>query len=90
MPSTGSQITLIKHVRERYAEPIIIANLSYNRFSEEMYAAGADYIMMPHLMAGEWLGNLLKSGKLTRSAIKKLVIAQKESLKLGTGKRLGG
>lgn len=82
MFNTNSQLTMIKAVREKYKRPIIIANLSYARFLDEMYEAGADYVMMPHLISGEWLGDLIKKGKCDRLTMKKLFKSQKEQLKL--------
>lgn len=82
MPSTNSQITMIKYVRRKYKDPVIIANLSYSRFLEELYEAGADYVMMPHLIGGEWLSEIIKSKKWKKAEMKKLVKAQKTSMLL--------
>ncbi len=82
MPSTNSQLTMIKMVREKHPKPIIIANLSYGRFLNEMYDAGADYVMMPHLISGVWMSNILKKGDCNRRAMKKLAKEQKEQMEL--------
>lgn len=82
MPSTNSQLTMIKNVREKYPEPIIIANLSYSKFLKEMYEAGADYIMMPHLITGEWLSNVIKKTSCNRRVMKKLAREQAEQMVL--------
>ena len=32
----------------------------------DLYSAGADYIMMPHLLSGQWMASILKSNKTRR------------------------
>lgn len=82
LPNSSCQITMIKHVREKYPKPIIIANLSFVRFLDEMYAAGADYIMMPHLIGGEWIANILRGEEWNRRTMRKLVREQKRQMLL--------
>jgi hypothetical protein len=82
MPSTNSQLTMIRVVRERHLKPVIIANLSYSRFLDEMYQAGADYVMMPHLITGSWISDILRNKRYNRNTIKKLVRNQKQEMKL--------
>jgi len=80
LPSTSCQITMIKHVRESYPKPIIIGNLSYARFLDEMYEAGADYVMMPHLIGGEWISKILNEEIINRRTMRRLVREQKSQL----------
>ena len=82
LPSTTSQLTMIKYIRSKHSEPIIIANLSYSRFLQEMYKAGVDYVMMPHLITGVWMADILKSKKYGRRVMKKMAREQGEQLKL--------
>jgi Kef-type K+ transport system membrane component KefB len=82
MPSTHSQLTMIKNIREMHTKPIIVATLAYSRFLEEMYEAGADYIMLPHLICGDWMDNVLKNEAWNRHTMKKLIREQKEQRKL--------
>ncbi|MDA3839938.1 MAG: cation:proton antiporter [Patescibacteria group bacterium] len=82
LPSSSCQVTMIKHVRESHSKPIIIGTLSYVRFLNEMYEAGADYVMMPHLIAGDWLANILKGEDWNRKTTKKLVRQQREQMLL--------
>ncbi len=82
LPSTSSQITMTKYIRENYPKPIIIATMSYSRFLGEMYQAGADYVIMPHLMAGEWMSNVIKDKKCNRRTMKKMANEQKDQMKL--------
>ena len=82
MPSTHSQLTMIRNVREMHSKPIIIATLSYSRFLQEMYDAGADYVMMPHLICGNWMDKILKNEAWNRRTMKKLIREQSEQRKL--------
>lgn len=80
LPSTSCQLTMIKYIREKYPKPIIIGNLSYARFLDEMYEAGADFIMVPHLIGGEWIADVLKNNKWDRNTMKRLVREQKKQM----------
>ena len=82
MPSTHSQLTMIKNVRELHTKPIIVATLAYSRFLQEMYDAGADYVMLPHLVCGEWMDSILKEEPWNRRTMKKLIREQKDQMKL--------
>ncbi len=47
-----------------------------------MYEAGADYVMMPHLVAGDWLADILRGEEWNRRTTKKLVRKQREQMVL--------
>jgi len=82
LPNADDQITLIKHVRYTNTETLIIANLSHTKFLDDMYSAGADYIMIPHLVSGEWMGRILKNNSWNRKTFKDLTAKQREEMKL--------
>jgi Kef-type K+ transport system membrane component KefB len=82
LPRADDQIVLIKHIRLKNDKTLIIANLAHSRFLDDMYTAGADYIMMPHLLSGQWMANLIRSKKWSRETFKKLTKRQKEELLL--------
>jgi len=82
LPGAEDQITLIKHIRMTNLKTLIIANLSYIKFLDDMYEAGADYIMMPHLVSGQWMANILKNNTWNRKTFKKLTDTQKQEMKL--------
>ncbi len=81
-PAADDQITLIKHFRMVNKKALVIANLAHKKFLEEMYRAGADYVMMPHLIGGEWLVSRLKVNKWNKTLFKKLKKDQEKSLDL--------
>ncbi len=82
LPRADDQLTLIKHIRMTNKKTLLIANLSHSQFLDKLYQAGADYIMMPHLLSGQWMGNLLKNKSWSRATFKKLTKKQREELKL--------
>ncbi|MEA3449851.1 MAG: NAD-binding protein, partial [Patescibacteria group bacterium] len=82
LPRADDQMTLIKHIRLNNKETLLIANLSHSKFLENLYGAGADYIMMPHLLSGQWMANLLKTNNWDRKVFRDLTKKQKEELRL--------
>ena len=82
LPKAEDQIMLIKYVRDVNDKALMLANLSHKGYLEEMYQAGADYILMPHLQAGMWMAEILKNNSWSRQTFKKLTNMQKRELKL--------
>ncbi len=76
------QMTMIKNVRDNHKKPVIIAHLSYTRFIDDLYEVGADYVILPHLVASEWLSNLIEKKQYNRRTIKRLCREQKDRLQL--------
>lgn len=86
-PMADDQITLIKHIRLVNKRAIVIGNLAHKVLLDEMYAAGADYVMMPHLIGGEWLIDKLKNKKWNRTIFKTMRKNQDKSLVLSLSSR---
>lgn len=63
IPAVDDQITLIKHVRKINPGILIIANAYQAEDVETLYKQGADYVMMPHALGGDWIAGLLKKQK---------------------------
>jgi Kef-type K+ transport system membrane component KefB len=82
LPEAEDQITFIKHLRGAGNDAIIIANLAHSKFLDEMYEAGADYIMMPHLISGEWMAGILRKHKWDKRTFNRLCRLQKEEMRL--------
>ncbi len=82
IPEADDQKTLITHVRRLSDKPIIIANLYQNRFLDDLYEAGANYVMMPHLLGGQWISEVLKFHPWNVKTFKSLREEQKEEMKL--------
>ncbi|MBI2990072.1 MAG: cation:proton antiporter [Candidatus Magasanikbacteria bacterium] len=82
IPEADDQITLVSHLRSLSRKPRIITNLYHARHLEDLYRAGADYVIMPHLLGGTWMSQILKEKPWTAYTFKKLRKEQKEEMKL--------
>ncbi len=82
LPESDDQVTMIKYVRGKSEKPFIIANLYENKYLEDLYESGADYVMMPHLLGGSWVSNILKNEPWTKRTFGRLRKEQKEEMKL--------
>lgn len=69
IPSAEDQLLLIKFVRKVNPKAIMIASLYHKKHLEALYDAGADYVILPHLLGGAWAAEVVNSGKLGRRAI---------------------
>jgi len=82
LPEADDQKTLILHVKQKNKRAHIIANLYHVDHLDELYHAGADYVMMPHLLGGQWIANILKEHKWNKTTFKKIRKEQKQEMKL--------
>lgn len=82
LPAPDDQLTLIKHVRHLSKKPFIIANVYQKVFLDELYAAGADYVMMPHLLGGMWAADFIKHKPWEKRIFSALRASQKKEMKL--------
>ncbi|MFH1789951.1 MAG: cation:proton antiporter [bacterium] len=82
LPEVDDQKTLITYIRQHNKKAQIIANLYHSDGLEELYQAGADYIMMPHLLGGQWISEILKNHAWTKTTFKKLRSSQKKEMQL--------
>ncbi|PIR04538.1 MAG: hypothetical protein COV59_00225 [Candidatus Magasanikbacteria bacterium CG11_big_fil_rev_8_21_14_0_20_39_34] len=82
LPEVDDQITLIEHVRSLGGKSRIIANLYHSEHMDDLYGAGADYVMMPHLLGGDWVASLLREKPWTKHTFRVLKKEQKKEMKL--------
>jgi len=82
LPRADSQITFTKHIRIKNKKIIILANLSHIRCINDLYEVGVDYIMIPHLLSGLWMAEVLKNMSLTKKTFIKLRNDQKKEMLL--------
>lgn len=82
IPEADDQKAMIKYVRKLSDKPIIIANLFHNFHLEDLYEAGANYVMMPHLLGGQWMSEVLRRHSWTTATFKDLRQKQREELRL--------
>lgn len=80
LPEVDDQVTLIRHVRSMSSGPRIIANLYDMSQIEELYKAGADFVMMPHLLGGSWVSDVLEEKPWTKRTFDMLKKEQKREM----------
>jgi len=82
LPTTGDQMPLIKHIRKHTNRTHIIANLYHTEDLGTLYEAGASYVMLPHLLSGHWIADVLTEKPWTKRTFQSLKKEQKEDMKL--------
>lgn len=81
LPEADDQIVLIKHVRFLSQKIRIVTNLYHITHLKELYRAGADYVMMPHLLGGSWIAEVIREKPWTKKTFSDLKKGQHEDLK---------
>jgi Trk K+ transport system NAD-binding subunit len=82
IPEPDDQFTLIKHIRSLNHKPHIIANLHQAQYMKDFYAAGVNYIMMPHMLGGYRISEILRNIKLSHTSFKKLRHEQEQEMSM--------
>jgi len=81
IPQHDDNVTLVKYVRRRSKRASIVV-CSYDiQGSDLLYKAGADYVVLPSLLGGQYLGELLKKKQWSRGTFDELHKQQKLELK---------
>lgn len=81
LPELDDQKTLTSYLHSQGSKANIICNLYHSDQIDELYKAGADYVMMPHLLGGAWISNILRDEPWTKATFARLHKEQKEELK---------
>lgn len=68
IPSPEDQLVLINFVRKHNPNAVMIASLYHKKYLPALYAAGADYVILPHLLGGAWAADVVGRGELGRRA----------------------
>lgn len=68
IPSPEDQLLLIKFVRKVNPKAVMIASLYHKKFLDSLYNAGANYVILPHLLGGAWAAKVVRDGELGRKA----------------------
>ena len=81
IPSPEDQLVLIHFIRRHNPKAIMIATLYHKKYIKSLYKAGADYVILPHLLGGSWTAEIIQRGELKkRSAWKKYREQQNEDI----------
>lgn len=82
LPTADDQKTLIHYIRSINKKAIIVATSYELKYLEDLYEVGANYVMMPHLLGGNWMSDVIKNKSWTENTFKKLRHEQREDMKL--------
>ncbi len=82
LPAADDQKTLFNHVRKFSQRILCIGNLYHAESLDELYKSGADYVMMPHFLGGNWMANVLKDKSWTKKTFTDLKKQQKREMSL--------
>jgi len=66
IPSPEDQLVLINFVRKHNPRAVMIASLYHKKYLPHLYRAGADYVILPHLLGGAWAADIVEKGELGR------------------------
>jgi len=71
-PDPDDQETFISYARRISKKIFIVATLDHNMHLDQVYRAGADYILMPHIIGGKWIYDVLLKKKWNRKMFSEL------------------
>lgn len=82
-PDPDDQKTLFRFVRRHSHKTFLIGSLHHSRDMAGLYEAGADYVLLAHLLVGVWVTELLDEKKWNKHLFSQLRSEQKQELKIG-------
>lgn len=68
IPSPEDQLLLINFVRRVNPKAVMIASLYHKKHLQALYDAGADYVILPHLLGGSWAAEIINNGDLGKKS----------------------
>lgn len=80
IPDPADQLVLIRQVRQVNPRAVIVCTLYHAAALEELYSAGANYVMMPHLLGGQWMSEVLKNYPWTKKTFQALRQTQQREM----------
>lgn len=80
IPALDDQMVVISHIKQSRSNAFIIANAYQYEEIKELYEAGADYVMMPHLVGGNWISDILVKDKWSKESFTTLRSEQESML----------
>lgn len=80
VPDFETNFLLIEEIRVRNPKAIIVVRAHGINDTFELYKKGADYVLTPHFLGGEYLANLVKVGKTDKKKYEEEKIKQVKML----------
>jgi len=72
IPDEESNLTLLEVLKEKKSRAIFIATAEQPRIALDLYNAGADYVIIPHHLGGEYSSKLIEDFGLHKEKYKKI------------------
>jgi Kef-type K+ transport system membrane component KefB len=82
LPDPDDEEVLVRYIRSKNKRTAIIANLTHHQNMDMLYKSGANYVMLPHLLGGQWIADFIKRQSLTATIFKHLKKEQQRDLTL--------
>jgi Trk K+ transport system NAD-binding subunit len=82
IPDRDTQLVLLRHLRDRHAHAKTIVTTEHLRERTDLEDRGADYVIMPHLLGGTWMGDVLEHRPWTDATFAALRREEDAELKL--------
>lgn len=76
IPTVDDQIHLIEYIRSSNKKTLIIANAYHRNDAKALYEHGANFVMMPHFLGGQWISKILSRQKWNSKTMAQLKIEQ--------------
>lgn len=76
IPAVDDQINLVKYVRSRNIDIVIIANAYHQKDAASLYEHGVNFVMMPHVVGADWITKVMRRRVLNEATFKELRVEQ--------------
>jgi len=68
IPSPEDQLVLLDFLRSRQLKVTVICTLYNKKYLGKLYEAGANYVILPHLLGGMWMAEIINEGRLNKKS----------------------
>ena len=72
IPDEESNLTILEVLKEKKSKAAFIATAEQPRIALDLYKAGADYVIIPHHLGGEYSSRLIEDFGVNKEKYKKI------------------
>lgn len=76
IPSIDDQLNMMEFARKRNKGALVIGNAYHQQDAETLYQQGADFVMMPHFLGGQWMSKVLRTKEWDKGTLQNLKLEQ--------------
>ncbi|MFA6391531.1 MAG: cation:proton antiporter [Patescibacteria group bacterium] len=80
IPAVDDQVNFIKFIRKHNSKILVIGNAYHRPDAKVLYEHGANFVMMPHLVGGQWIAKILLNQRWDKKTLSKLKTEQEKFL----------